>query len=212
MLHSLTIPLSSPTKNVSSRQGILSTFFYFQMLFLHYARKSLTTLKKIINKVFESGNCLFLLLLLFLLWGGSNFFTLRVLRLQPDGEIWAVFSFEYLSLNEEKNNVVTEIETAWIFFAFPKHLTKQPFAPLLFLQVGVWQCEKWKETKMGGVEVKRGEYLHWERKIYAKAAAVWESHNIANPACALNPWQHDLTLFPTDSSLKQILCKLKWTS
>lgn len=98
-------------------------------------------------------------------------------------------------------------------FCFPKTPDhKQPFAPLLFLQVGVWQCEKWKESKTGGVEVKRGEFLHWEKKIYAKAAAVWESHNIANPACALNPWQHDLTLFPTDSSLKQILCKLKLTS
>lgn len=212
MLHSLTIPLSSPTKNLSSRQGILSTFFYFQMLFLHYARKSLTTfLKKNLIKC-SRAEIVFLLLLLFLLWGGLTFFFYIVLRLQPDGEIWAVVSFEYLSLNEKKKCCDWN-RNSMNLFCFPKTPDhKLPFAPLLFLQVGVWQCEKWKESKMGGVEVKRGEYLHWERKIYAKAAAVWESHNIANPACALNPWQHDLTLFPTDSSLKQILCKLKWTS
>lgn len=165
--------------------------------------------------MFESGNCLFVVVVVVFVVGGRGgltFFFYIVLRLQPDGEIWAVVSFEYLSLNEKKKCCDWN-RNSMNLFCFPKTPDhKQPFAPLLFLQVGVWQCEKWKESKMGGVEVKRGEYLHWERKIYAKAAAVWESHNIANPACALNPWQHDLTLFPTDSSLKQILCKLKWTS
>lgn len=48
------------------------------MLFLHYARKSLTTFKKKkFNKVFESGNCLFVVVVVFVVGGGSNFFFLH---------------------------------------------------------------------------------------------------------------------------------------
>lgn len=51
------------------------------MLFLHYARKSLTTfLKKNFNKVFESGNCLFVVVVVFVVGGRGGltffFFTL----------------------------------------------------------------------------------------------------------------------------------------
>lgn len=86
----------------------------------------------------------------------TNFFFYIVLRLQPDGEIWAVVSFEYLSLNEKKN-VVTEIETAWIFFAFPKHLTTNNHLLL--------SCS----SRLGCDSVKSGRRAKW---------VVWRSREV----------------------------------